>query len=131
MLGQAAYAAVFVGIAVMAPALQKRSHASTVAVGPLVASVQAGAVLTTVQWGRLADLVGERAVIASLLLGAAGLLAGGALVNGIWWLVLLLVLTGACGAGINAAGRRAVLRWFEPHERGGALVVRHAGTPLG
>jgi sugar phosphate permease len=46
-------------------------------------------------------------------------------------LVVVLGVAGAAGASVNSASGRAVMSWFGPEERGLALGVRQASTPLG
>jgi sugar phosphate permease len=46
-------------------------------------------------------------------------------------LCVLLATAGAAGASVNAASGRAVMGWFGPDERGLALGIRQASTPLG
>jgi MFS family permease len=44
---------------------------------------------------------------------------------------VLLALTGASGASVNAASGRAVLTWFPHRRRGLAMAVRQTSVPLG
>ena len=69
-VAQGADAAVFFGIAVLAPALRERYDLSLTQVGVLLASVSIGATISVLPWGLLADRVGERAVIATGLAAA-------------------------------------------------------------
>ncbi|MGH3031825.1 MAG: MFS transporter, partial [Gaiellaceae bacterium] len=63
--GQASYSAVFLGLPVLAPAFQREYDLGLVEVGLVLAAVNAGAVLTLLPWGLLADRAGERAVLAA------------------------------------------------------------------
>jgi len=70
---QTAYSAVFLGIPVLAPALQKEYDLDLTQVGLAIAAANAGSVFTLLAWGLLADRVGERVVLA---VGLAGCGAG-------------------------------------------------------
>ena len=82
-------------------------------------------------WGFLTDRVGERLVLVTGL-GTCGLLlivAGQA--DSFWQLYMLLFLSGAAGASVNAATGRAIMGWFDASERGLALGIRQAAVPIG
>lgn len=127
----AAGSALFIGPAVLAPAIRDEFAASLSEVGVLLASLWVGSILTLLLWGLLADRFGERIVLGTGL-GVCGLLAVGAGRAGDFWLLLaLLFLASAAGASVNAASGRAVMQWFEPDERGLALGIRQTAIPLG
>lgn len=128
---QTAFSAVYLGVAVLAPELQDHFGLSLAATGILIASVNAGSLLTLLAWGLLVDRVGERAVTAGGLTGSAAALVAAAHAPGIVWLVVLLVLAGACGSCVNSATGRAVAGWFDARERGLALGLRQTGVPVG
>jgi sugar phosphate permease len=129
--GQASYAALLVGLSILAPALQDRYELSLTAVGVVLATVSVGAMLTQLPWGFLADRVGERLVMAVGLCGAAAATAAASSAGGFWPLCGLLFLAGASGAGVNAAGGRAVMHWFPAARRGTALGIRQTAVPIG
>ena len=62
---QTAYSAVFLGIPVLAPALQKEYDLDLTQVGLAIAAASVGSVFTLLAWGLLADRVGERVVLAA------------------------------------------------------------------
>jgi sugar phosphate permease len=128
---QASYSAVFLGLPVLAPALRADYDLSLTEVGLVLASANAGAVLTLLPWGLLADRVGERAVLSAGLALAAITLAGAALAPGVLLLAVTLTAAGAAGASVSAASGRAVMSWFAPTERGFALGIRQTAVPLG
>ena len=128
---QTAYSAVFLGIPVLAPALQQEYDLGLTQVGLAIAAANGGSVFTLLGWGLLADRVGERAVLAVGLAGCgAGLLAA-AYAPSFAVLVLALTLAGASGASVNAASGRAVMTWFGRDQRGFALGIRQTALPLG
>jgi sugar phosphate permease len=119
------------GLAVLAPALRDELGLSLTQVGVVIAAPWIGPIGTLLPWGLLADRVGERRVL------AGGLAVCGALVLVAPWLssfallVVVLSAAGAAGASVNSASGRAVMSWFGAEERGLALGVRQASTPLG
>ena len=127
----AAGSALFIGPAVLAPAIREEFDASLSQVGVLLASLWVGTILTLLGWGLLADRLGERVVLGTGL-GVCGLLAIAAGWAGDFWVLLgVLFLASAAGASVNAASGRAVMQWFGPEERGLALGIRQTAIPLG
>jgi sugar phosphate permease len=128
---QAAYSAVYLGVAVLAPPLRDKYGLSLAEVGVVIASPGIGAMLTLLPWGLLVDRIGER-IVSALGLGlAAAALAGAAVASDAAALVTMLALAGAAGASVNSATGRAVMTWFDRTERGFALGVRQTAIPLG
>jgi sugar phosphate permease len=128
---QASYSAVFLGLPVLAPHIQREYELGLVEVGLVLAAVNAGAVVTLLPWGLLADRAGERAVLAAGLAAAAVALAGASFAPDLVVLTLALTIAGAAGASVNAASGRAVMSWFAPAQRGFALGIRQTAVPLG
>ncbi|HEX2044332.1 MAG TPA: MFS transporter [Gaiellaceae bacterium] len=128
---QASYSAVFIGLPVLAPEFQREYELGLTEVGLVLAAVNAGAVVTLLPWGLLTDRIGERAVLAAGLGGAAAALAGAAFAPGLGLLAVAITLGGAAGASVNAASGRAVMGWFAPTQRGLALGIRQTAVPLG
>ena len=127
----AAGSALFIGPAVLAPAIREEFDASLSQVGVLLASLWVGTILTLLAWGLLADRLGERVVLGTGL-GLCGVLATLAGFAGSFWVLLgVLFLASAAGASVNAASGRAVMQWFGPEERGLALGIRQTAIPLG
>ena len=127
----AAGSALFIGPAVLAPAIREEFDASLSQVGVLLASLWVGTILTLLGWGLLADRLGERVVLGTGL-GMCGVLATLAGLAGDFWVLLgVLFLASAAGASVNAASGRAVMQWFGPEERGLALGIRQTAIPLG
>jgi sugar phosphate permease len=128
---QTAYSAVFLGIPVLAPALQSEYDLDLTKVGLAIAAANAGSVLTLLAWGLLADRVGERMVLAGGLAGCGAGLLVAAFAPSFGVLVVALALGGASGASVNAASGRAVMSWFGQEERGFALGIRQTALPIG
>jgi sugar phosphate permease len=128
---QAAYSAVFLGIPVLAPALQAEYDLTLPEVGLVIAAVNVGSILTLLPWGLLADRVGERYVLGAGLGEAALALTGSAFAPSFAFFVVGIVLGGALGAAVNAASGRAVMGWFEERQRGFALGIRQTSIPIG
>ena len=128
---QTAYSAVFLGIPVLAPALQNEYDLDLTQVGLAIAAANAGSVFTLLAWGLLADRVGERVVLAAGLAGCSAGLLVAAFAPSFGVLVVALALGGASGASVNAASGRAVMSWFGQEERGFALGIRQTALPIG
>ena len=128
---QTAYSAVFLGIPVLAPALQREYDLDLTEVGLAIAAANAGSVFTLLAWGLLADRVGERVVLAAGLAGCGAGLLVAAFAPSFAVLVVALTLGGAAGASVNAASGRAVMSWFGREERGFALGIRQTALPIG
>ena len=131
VFAQAANSAVLLGLPAIAPAIRQAFALTLPQVGVVLAAVNFGAVATLLVWGIGADRIGERAVIALCQMGAGGALVWAAYSSSFGELVAALSLTGALGAGVNAASGRAVMSWFAEEERGFALGIRQMAVPLG
>jgi len=119
------------GMAALGPALRDELGLSLAQVGVVLAALSWGVMSTLLVWGRLADLYGERIVIAiGLSTGSAALVwtssaaSFGALLAGI-------ALAGALSGAASIASGRAVIGWFGRHQRGFALGIRQMAVPLG
>ena len=127
----AANSAILLGLPAIAPALRRAYDLTLTQVGVVLAALNFGALATLLLWGIVADRIGERRVIAAGQVGAAAALVWAARTSSYGALVAALSVTGALGAGVNAASGRAVMGWFGEHERGLALGIRQMGVPLG
>ena len=128
---QTSFAAVTIGLPVLAPALRDTYGLSLLRVGVVLDSVWIGTLLTLLPWGLLADRIGERRVLTLGLSGCAAAVAGASEAGTFASLVLFLSLAGAAGASVNSASGRAVMQWFAADERGLALGLRQTAIPLG
>jgi MFS family permease len=127
---QGSYAAIFLGLPVLAPALQAEYELSLTGIGVVLAAPNFGSVATLLAWGLAADRFGERVVLGAGLLVAGTALAAAAFAPETGVLVAALAVAGAAGASVNAASGRAVMGWFDPAERGFALALRQTSNPL-
>jgi sugar phosphate permease len=123
--------ALFIGPAVIAPAIRDEFDVSLSRVGVLLASLWVGTILTLLAWGLLADRLGERVVLGTGLAACGALAVAAGWAGDFWTLVILLFLASAAGASVNAASGRAVMQWFAPEERGLALGIRQTAIPVG
>jgi sugar phosphate permease len=128
---QASYAAIFLGLPVLAPELRVEYDLSLPEVGFVLATVNLGSMVTLLGWGLLTDRLGERAVLAAGLGLASAALAGAAFTSSLAALSVALTTAGAAGASVNAASGRAVMGWFSAEQRGLALGIRQTAIPLG
>lgn len=128
---QTAYAAVVVGLPVLAPSIRRAFDLTLPQIGLMLAAFAAGGLSTGVAWGLAADRFGERRTLA-LGVGAMGLcLATMAAATTYAGLVVLVALAGATGASVASGSARAVMRWFPMDERGFALGLRQTAIPIG
>ncbi len=128
---QASFAAAGFGVAVLAPELALRYHLGLSTLGVVIATTSLGQVLTLLPWGIVTDRTGER-LVTGLGLGACAACVGSAAFAGsAATLIVLLLLAGVTGAGINSATGRAVMGWFTAEERGVALGIRQTAIPIG
>jgi sugar phosphate permease len=117
------------GLAYLIPGLRHEGFSLEQA-SVLVACPTAGVLLTLIAWGAAADRWGERVVL-STGLGLSGLvLLAARWVHGTPSLAVCLTIAGAAGASVLASGR-LILGWFARHERGLAMGIRQASTPIG
>jgi sugar phosphate permease len=124
-------AAMYAGLAVLAPVLRDRYDLSLTEVGVLLGGSSVGALLTLLAWGLAADRVGERVTATVGLLGAAGAIASSAYAGAFVGLLLSFVAASALGASTNTATGRAITSWFPRDGRGFALGIRQTAIPIG
>ena len=131
MFGQAAFAATGLGLPAIAPQIRDHYDLTLPQTGVVLAAGNFGAIATLLLWGVVADLVGERVVLAVGELATAAALVWVAYTSSFAQLVVALAVGGAVGTGVNAASGRAVMAWFDEDERGLALGIRQMAVPLG
>lgn len=98
--------------------------------GLVVSSFAAGRIFGSYGAGLAADRIGERTVLATGALAAAGFVFAASLAS-LPLFAILLLLAGAAGAASTPAGGRLVLLAFPPDRHGLALGIRQTGIPLG
>jgi MFS family permease len=131
VVAQAAYAATGLGLPAIAPAIRREFDLTLTQTGVVLAASFLGSVPTLLVWGLIADVVGERIVIAVGLAASAGGLVWAGYASTYATLVAALAVAGGLAAGVNSASGRAVMAWFEQDERGLALGIRQMAVPLG
>jgi MFS family permease len=107
MTAQASVAALQLGLPAVAPQIRDAFGLSLAGIGALLAASTAGIIVTLLAWGALADRIGERAVIAGGLAGAAAALALASQATSAAALGTGLAAAGALGSSVNAASGRA------------------------
>lgn len=115
----------------MIPALEAAHGTPLSETGLLSVLPGLGMVVTLIAWGYLADVVGERIVLAlgSILTAVAAYAAS--TVDSLVALGVMLFLGGMCAASVNPACGRLVAGWFPPEQRGLAMGIRQTAQPLG
>jgi sugar phosphate permease len=131
VFAQAAFAATGLGLPAIAPAIRDHYDLTLPQTGVVLAAGNFGAIVTLLLWGVVADLVGERVVLAVGELATAGALMWTAYASSFAELVAALAVGGALGTGVNAASGRAVMAWFDAVRCGLALGIRQMAVPLG
>jgi MFS family permease len=131
VVAQASFSAILAGMAVMAPAVRSRYGLGLEATGVAIGAPTFGTLPALIPWGHLADRVGERIVAATGLTVATGALVGAATTPSYPVFLALFVVAGGFGSAATAASGRAVMFWFERHERGLALGIRQTAVVLG
>jgi sugar phosphate permease len=127
---QGAAAAIFQGLPSVGPQLGGEYGLGLAQLGLALSAVTFGMTLSLLAWGVLADKLGERRVIVTGLLLAAGALGGAALASSFSLLVVGLFVAGVACASANASSGRTIMGWFPAAERGTAMSVRHASLPV-
>ena len=115
----------------IAPALRDEFGLSLGEIGLALSAEWIGLTFTLLPWGFVADRIGERRALAIGLAACGALMCAAAFAPGFLWLVALVALAGAAGGSVQSASGRAVIGWFDEHERGLALGVRQTAVPLG
>ena len=119
------------GLPAIAPAIRDAFGLSLAEVGAILSAHWLGTLVTLLPWGFLTDRVGERLVLAAGMGGCGVFLLAAGRADSFAALYVLLFLSGAAGASVNAATGRAVMGWFDASERGLALGIRQAAVPVG
>jgi sugar phosphate permease len=131
VFAQAAYAATGLGLPAIAPAIRRDFGLTLTQTGVVLAAGFIGSLATLLLWGIVADVVGERVVIAVGQTMTAAALVWAGYAKSFAELVTAIAVAGGLGAGVNAASGRAVMAWFAEEERGLALGIRQMAVPLG
>ena len=119
------------GVPTLAPFLQTDLGLTRGQVGLFNSALMGGSFIALFFAGALVDLRGER-----LALGAGNLVVGIACMAilatpGFLSALGMFFLAGIGASFATPAGSRTVMRWFPPHQRGGAMGIRQTGIPIG
>lgn len=119
------------GVPTLAPFLQADLDLTRGQVGLFNSALMGGSFLTLFLAGVVVDTRGER-----LALFAGNLVVGVACIAVMatrdFASALMMFFLAGIGASFSTpAGSRTVMRWFPPHQRGGAMGIRQTGIPLG
>jgi MFS family permease len=119
------------GVPTLAPFLQADLGLTRGQVGLFNSALMGGSFIALFFAGAMVDLKGER-----LALGAGNLVVGVACMailatHGFLAALGMFFLAGIGASFATPAGSRTVMRWFPPHQRGGAMGVRQTGIPIG
>ena len=123
--------AFLVGVGFLLPHFHSEMGMSLTRAGVLVAMPSVGMALALIAWGWLVDRTGEKLVLVSGSVAAAGALTALLFTESFAALAVFLLLAGAATASGNSASGRLVVGWFPPHRRGLAMGVRQMSQPLG
>ncbi|SDB84806.1 MFS transporter [Paraburkholderia lycopersici] len=135
----ASFAAALGGIPATGVLMRSDYHIGTGALGVVLGMLGLGIVLSELPWGLLTDRWGDRRVLLTgLVTTALALLAmslwgapTGTHVPGPTTLAAGLLALGLLGGSVNGSSGRAVMAWFDVHERGLAMSIRQTAVPAG
>jgi len=115
----------------LTPFLRDELNLTHAEVGFLMSFIYIGVVSSSLFFGWITDLLGERRVL-TLGLGIQGLfMIGFAWVHAFFIGGVLLLLSGIGYSGVNPATTKGVMRWFPPQGRATAMGIKQTGIPLG
>jgi len=115
----------------LTPFLRDELNLTHAEVGLLMSFIYIGVVSSSLFFGWITDLLGERRVL-TLGLGIQGLfMIGFAWVHAFFIGGVLLLLSGVGYSGVNPATTKGVMRWFPPQGRATAMGIKQTGIPLG
>jgi len=115
----------------LTPFLRDELNLTHVEVGLLMSFIYVGVVSSSLLFGWITDLLGERRAL-SLGLGIQGaFMIGFAWIHSFLLGGVLLVLSGIGYSSVNPATTKGVMRWFPPQGRATAMGIKQTGIPLG
>jgi len=115
----------------LTPFLRDELNLTHAEVGLLMSFIYIGVVSSSLFFGWLTDLLGERRAL-TLGLGIQGVfMIGFAWVHAFFLGGVLLLLSGIGYSSVNPATTKGVMRWFPPQGRATAMGVKQTGIPLG
>ncbi len=115
----------------LTPFLRDELNLTHAEVGLLMSFIYIGVVSSSLFFGWITDLLGERRAL-TLGLGIQGVfMIGFAWVHGFLIGGVLLLLSGIGYSSVNPATTKGVMRWFPPQGRATAMGLKQTGIPLG
>ena len=115
----------------LTPFLRDELNLTHAEVGLLMSFIYIGVVSSSLFFGWLTDILGERWAL-TLGLGIQGVfMIGFAWVHAFFLGGVLLLLSGIGYSSVNPATTKGVMRWFPPQGRATAMGVKQTGIPLG
>ena len=115
----------------LTPFLRDELNLTHAEVGLLMSFIYIGVVSSSLFFGWITDLLGERRVL-TLGLGIQGaFMIGFAWVHSFFLGGVLLLLSGIGYSSVNPATTKGVMRWFPPQGRATAMGIKQTGIPLG
>ncbi|TCP66541.1 MFS transporter [Baia soyae] len=137
VLAQIVFAIGFAGIPLSGVIMRSDYHLSMGELGFVLGCMGLGVGISEIVWGILTDKLGDKVVLmiglasmgATYAIIAYGFVPGG--ITDYRALGSLLILAGAVGGSINSSSGRAVMTWFQDHERGFAMSIRQTAIPVG
>jgi MFS transporter, ACS family, aldohexuronate transporter len=115
----------------LTPFLRDELNLTHAEVGLLMSFIYIGVVSSSLFFGWITDLLGERWAL-TLGLGIQGVfMIGFAWAHAFFLGGALLLLSGIGYSGVNPATTKGVMRWFPPQGRATAMGIKQTGIPLG
>jgi sugar phosphate permease len=115
----------------LTPFLRDELNLTHAEVGLLMSFIYIGVVSSSLFFGWITDLLGERRVL-TLGLGIQGIfMIGFAWVHAFFLGGVVLLLSGIGYSSVNPATTKGVMRWFPPQGRATAMGLKQTGIPLG
>jgi ACS family hexuronate transporter-like MFS transporter len=115
----------------LTPFLRDELNLTHAEVGLLMSFIYIGVVSSSLFFGWITDLLGERRAL-TLGLGIQGVfMIGFAWVHAFFLGGILLLLSGIGYSSVNPATTKGVMRWFPPQGRATAMGLKQTGIPLG
>jgi MFS family permease len=118
-------------VAPLAPFLLDSLGLSRAQVGLLLPAAYFGGVLMSLPAGWLTDLLGVRLTLAAGLLLIGTMVGAAAGTSTLGMLLACLVVGGFGFSVLNPATGKAIIDWFPPARRGGAMGIKQTGLTLG
>lgn len=139
VLAQITFAVGFAGIPVSGVIMRNDYQFTMSQLGFVLGCMGLGVAISEMIWGVLTDKLGDKIVLiiglvsmgATFLIISYGFVPKAGVLPNYKSLGILLIVAGAVGGSINSSSGRAVMSWFQDHERGFAMSIRQTAIPVG